>query len=433
MRHYTTMPCIRTLLSALFFFHGSAYAQTAAVSLKDVLNRVETEHPALQASRYDVRANEELYPQALATQRPTVNGSGTLYTGRSEANGIRAGSTTTTKQAGITIEQPLYRGGGIDAAKDRATALVNSARAGFSASEQRIFFDATTAYLNVLRDTELFALTVRNYQRLQEEMNATQARLEAGDVTATDLNQARARLSRAWAEHVAAQGDLNASRARFESSTRTNVPVSLRYPLAPMGLPATLSEALNQGRDSNPEVLRAIAVSQAAEQDTKSARAAMRPQLTLFATYDYQRDPQPGILDDAEEALLGMRASMPFYSGGGLTSRVRQSDLTARRDHIRVEDIRRIVQENIAQSWALMMAAKAEYEARQSEAAISKTASEGVSEEARLGERSVLDILDAEQEWLNAQAALVNARHDHLLSAYALSYNLGLLSPDVAR
>lgn len=422
-----------SLTLASLLLASSAYAQNAPTTLQAVMQVVNGGHPAVSAARYDEQATAEMSPQAKAGSLPTVNGLANVYTGRSETNGVAVGNSATTKEVGVTVEQPLYRGGRTDAEIARAKAMDNDARARLSASEQRALLDATTAYLDVLRDTELYNLATQNLGRLQQEVQATEARLQAGDVTATDLHQAQARVSRAWAEYVAAMGSLNASRARFESTTGITMPGALSYPEPPANLPSSLSQAAMDGDTISPDVQQAIAMHEASRHNIDVAKSDLRPQVTLFASYDYQRDPQPGILDKAEEKLLGVRARMPFYEGGLLRSKVRQAGYIANRDEARIKDVRRVVQENITQSWAQMIAAKAEYTARVGEADITRTASDGVREEARLGERTVLDILDAEQEVLEAQAALVRARHDFVLSSYTLAYNLGKLGPDSAR
>lgn len=422
-------------VSIFIFSQNPAAAQdinpsAPVLTLEQVLRQVYITNPALKAGQAELRAAHELYPQALAGWRPTLFAESSIYNSGIETDPRTAGGGATTKDITLSLEQPLFRGGKTTAETARAQSLVKAAYARYLQTEQEVLLQTATAYLDVIRDQTLAQLSLANENRLNEELTATQNRFDIGDVTKTDLQQSQARLARARAESISARGNLEVSRASFEQAAGFTPAETFVFPGWHFSFPATLDEMVARAEQANFEIRAAKDQREAALDDIDSTRGDLWPQVSAFASYNNQYDPQPGLLDETQTQTVGVRARLAIYEAGLIRSRVRGAKNTATRREHEITQTRRTVREDIVRNWQTLTAAQAEITARNAEADAARAARDGVREEARLGERTVLDTLNADQEVLDAEAAVVRARRNAYVASFSLAASLGMLQPE---
>lgn len=408
---------------------SSSYRATDSLSLDDAFRHAYANNPDLQAAMAENRAVHELYPQAVAGWRPTLNAEASIYASDVDSSNFGRGDGATTKDLSLSLDQPIYRGGRTTAETARARHLIAASDARLREMQQVVFFNVAAAYMNVLRDQALLNIQQSNVSRLQTEFDAARERFSGGDVTRTDVSQAEARLAAAHSGYIAATAALEGSRAGFERETGFLPSSVMYYPTRDFGFPATLEEMIREAEENNPRLTSLEAQHEAALQDIKRNNADSLPQVSAFASYNQQYDPQPGIIDEAEVRMIGLRARLALYQGGADRARVREAKHTAMRRQYEAEGTRYSLREEITRNWRQYNAAMQEISARQKEVESTGAARDGVSEEARMGERTILDILDADQEILNAEAGLVRARYNAVLSSHALAASLGYLTP----
>jgi TolC family type I secretion outer membrane protein len=429
--------CAARLLAAtaLALLCGPAFAAPGTpaphrLTVGETLRYVYENNPSIKAAAADLDATKELYPQARAGYRPTLSAEASVYAAHIDNSNFPEGDGATTKQWAVNLDQPLYRGGRTSAETARAKNLIRAGNALRDQNDQNVFLAAATAYFDVVRDRDLSALSRGNAARLRQELDGARARFTAGEITKTDVRQAESRLARAEAEQVISTGNYQASRAAFESVVGFLPPETIDSGPAPFVFPQSLDSMIATAEDANPGVIKARYDHKAARNEIDAASSDHLPQLSAFASYDKQLDPQPGIVDDTAQATIGLRARLALYQGGLVNSRVRQAESNANRRGYQLSEAERDVREQVTKNWRALESARAETASRRAEISAARTAREGVGEEARLGERSVLDVLDADQELQNAEAALVRAARNEAVAAYALAASLGMLRPE---
>ncbi|MBU0799514.1 MAG: TolC family outer membrane protein, partial [Alphaproteobacteria bacterium] len=399
--------------------------------LEDVLRASYIDNPTLRAARSEMKATHERLPQAQAGWKPTLAGEAAVTWAdidQSPAAVVGGGDGTTSTQVGLSATQPLYRGGRTVAAVDGAENLINAQRAILNATEQRIMRDVATAYMDVVRDQAVLELRTNNKAVIERQLEATSDRFEVGELTRTDVSQAEARLAGAEADRTRAVGNLRTSRSIYRQLTGMEAG-ALGYPQLAFNIPPTLDSAMKVAEADNPAVVASRFRHKASQSDIKGIFGELLPLVQLFASWDKEYDPQPGILDEVTTSAIGVNATVPFYSGGATRSRVREAKYIANQRMITIQEtVRQAVQEAVA-NWESLAAAKAEITSREAQVAAAAIAREGVYQEAELGSRTILDTLDADQEYLDAQVALVTARRNETVATFFLASTLGLLTP----
>jgi TolC family type I secretion outer membrane protein len=405
-----------------------AEPQTPLLKLEDVLRYSYVHNKSLQSARAGLRAVQERLPQAQAGWKPTV--SATAGVNAVDVEGDIAGSDgAITKDIQAEFSQPIYRGGRTVAATGSAMNVILAQRSLLRDQEQAVLLDAATSYMDVTRDTALLALAENNHDVIGRQLKATQARFDVGDLTRTDVSQAQARLAGAEANRISAQGNLRKSRATFEQVT--GQPVGLTGdPQLTFPLPDTLEQAVEQAEKYNPRIVAARFLHQAAKKDIDLVFGGMLPQVAMTGSIGRAYDPQPGLVDKTTTTSLGINATVPIYNGGVTQSRVREAKYTANQRYLEILDAASNVREEVVRNWENLRAAQAEINSRVAQVEAAKLAQEGVHQEAEVGARTILDALDAEQEYLDAQTALVAARRNEIVATFALASTLGLLSPE---
>jgi outer membrane protein len=402
----------------------------AAQTLQEALAMAYSNNPQLQSARAQLRAVDENVPQALAGWRPTVQ----LTAGAGNAQG-RTTNTRTGNSASVdrdtlagqaSVSQPLYRGGRTTASTRRAENQVLAQRARLLVTEQTVLLDTVTNYVSVIREQEEVRLNINNEQVLTRQLQATNERFRVGEITRTDVAQAESRLAGARAARAAAEGRLQIARATFtrlvgQSAERLVAPQPLR-PAA-----ANAREAGTVAGQNNPNVVSALFDEAAARDLIDVNFASLLPQVSLNAsTFRNDNASQPDIRSTGSQVTANL--TMPLYQGGSEYALVRQARQSAQQARQIVEEQRRVATQQATQAYEQMLSARAQVDAVRSQIRAAEIALDGVQREAIVGSRTTLDVLNAEQELLNARVSLVRALADVITTSHALAASVGRLT-----
>lgn len=399
-----------------------------ATTLEEAVASAYDTNPSLIAARAALRASDEQVSQARAGFRPQVAATASYGVTRTDAP-TRRRNTADPFNLSIQATQSLYDGGVTHNAVEASIERVSAARARLSQTEQQIILRAITAYFDVVRDTEAVKLARNNVRVLNEQLRAARDRFQVGEVTRTDTSQAAARRAQSRANLAAAEGALEASRQTFRSviglepenlsNLNRNLP----------NLPKTVQEALERALMHHPAVAAARYDERAARHAVRGQVGALLPNVALQGSYGYSdADVFSGKFDDSSSATVQLRAQIPLYQGGAGYSRVRQAQAQASQAQAAVSVAAREVQASIENAWSQFLVATASIRAGREEVRAARMAFEGVREEAVVGSRTTLDVLNAEQELLNARTRLVSAQRDEHVASYALLAATGELS-----
>ncbi len=394
-------------LSALAFAAVTSTAPPGqAETLREALAAAYASNPTLEAERARLRASDEGVALAGSGWRPTITASADAGVAESDSSLTGSDSTTPTSY-GLTLNQPLYRGGRTVADTSRARNQVFSDRARLVSVEQSVLLDAATAYINVLRDSAVLQLRISNEQVLRRELEATRDRAAVGDANRTDVSQAEARHAGAIAGRILAASELDTARAVYRRVIG-HPPRDLVRPQPIAGLPGSLDQANALAEEQNPAILSAIYAERSAQDDVRLNFGELLPSLSLNGSVEHSEDT---ITSGAsrDDASIIAQLTVPLYQAGAPSARVRRSKQVASQRRLEVEDARRQVREETTQAWEGLNAARASINQFEIQVRANQIALDGTREEARVGSRTVLDVLNAEQELLDAQVSLVDA------------------------
>lgn len=414
------------LATALTGMSGVVSAQ----DLMKALSLAYSSNPTLQAQRARLRSVDEGVPQALSGWRPDVRFTadvGKLRRRTNNSSGFGSGDDDRTfYSGGFRAIQNLYAGGTTEAEIEQAKHLVSAERARLMTTEQQVLLDAVTAYMDVFRDEAVLKLNVNNEQVLSRQLQATRDRFNVGEVTRTDVAQAESRLARATAERIQAEGDLEVSRAFFEQIVGEK-PTSVPAPGYPPSLPAAVEEAAQQARDGNPAVVSAVYDERAALANVQAVKGELLPSVDLVG--EASRSRNEGSDDRTiNDITVTAELTVPLYQQGAVSSRIREAIQLAGENRLQVEEARRAAIEDAKSGFEQLLTARASIQSREAEVRAAKIALEGVEQEAAVGSRTVLDVLDAEQELLDAQVSLVRDQRDAIVASYQLLAAVGKLT-----
>jgi len=387
-------------------------------------------NPNLEAARAELRAVDEGVPQALSGWRPTVRLEGS--TGRELRSTSTSASATrhdtlSPLSASLRLSQPLYRGGQTVASTSQAENLVLAQRAHLASVEQSILLRTVETYANVVRDQAVLELTKNNENVLTQQLTATNDRFAVGEVTRTDVAQSESRLARSRAQRIQAEGDLISSRAAYLEVVG-DAPTDLQPPQLPAGLPSAEAETV-EGTENHPDVVSARFVERAALDEVDVAFGQMLPSLTLNGRLTSQEDVTSANLS-SNSAALTADLIVPLYQGGGVEARIREAKERVAQRRRETESQRRAASQEGVGAWQALETARARIVSLEAAVEATTVALEGVRQEASVGSRTVLDVLDAEQENLDAKVSLVRARRDELLASYRVLAAIGRLAAD---
>jgi len=409
--------CLLAILCA-----SSAQAET----LRGALASAYKANPNIEAERANLRATDEEVPQARSGYRPNVSASADAGAIKTRPN---PGATTARNPHGyeINLQQNLFDGFRTTNGVKQSEANVRAGRASLHAVEQSVLLEAATAYMNVVRDQAIVRLRENNVRVLTKNLRATQDRFSAGEVTRTDVAQSRARRARSISALDLARANLKTSRANYERVVG-HPPSRLHNGTVPeRKLPRALAEARRRGINESPSVVSALYLEQAARHNVEVIWGELLPSVSLNANYQKRFEPQEGLNSVGSASIVG-QLNIPIYAKGSVRSRIRQAKhLHVRRIQL-VAEARTQARENVVTAWAALQAARAQLRSDQSQVEANQIALSGVREEEKVGQRTLLDVLDAEQELLDSQVSLVSTKRDLVVNAYTLISATGRLT-----
>jgi outer membrane protein len=421
--------------AGLTFLMPAASADT----LEWALVQTYQNNPQLNAQRATLRSQDEAVPQALSGYRPHVALTATAgeQFQSTLSKSITANNTpvyTGTEgqfaphSVGITATQTLFNGFQTANRTRQAEAQVSAGRATLAVIEETVLLNAATAYMNLLRDTAILDLQRRNVEVLQEQLRQTRDRFNVGEVTRTDVAQAESRLAAGRAQVLAAESAYMTSRGAYRQTIGVEPgKLSAASPVDRFS-PRTLSAAIAAGRINNPGVAAAMFGIDVALLQVKINEGALLPTVSanLSAQQNWETNTST-VLQQFNASLLAT-VSVPIYQGGAEYSAIRQSKETLGQQRISLDSERDQIQATVQQAWGQLEAAKAQIQATTAQVNSAEIALNGVREEARVGQRTTLDVLNAQQELVNARVALVTAQHDRVVASYSLLSAVGGLS-----
>jgi outer membrane protein/adhesin transport system outer membrane protein len=414
----------RTVVLSAVFLGFSVAAQ--AQSLQETLVRSYGNSPALEASRAQARATDEGIAQALSGYRPTVRATGSIQNSRASLEPFGLTIIRQPKSLAVEAVQPLFAGGGTVSAVRQARARSDAQRFRLQATEQDVLLNAATAHLDVVSNQALVDLANNNVEVLQRQLQAARDRFEVGEITRTDVAQAESRLSGAVANRISAEGQLRVARARYTRAVGEAPVRPLSGPF-PFPLPTSLEEALQTAEASNPDLLAAQSLERAARAAIGVETAALLPRLELQGSASRSWEPQFGIRREDEARFLVV-LTIPFYEAGLARSQVREARQIASQTRFQFDDAKRQVRAETVAAWRDLESTQAQIVSRRAQVRAAEVAFEGVTQETQVGQRTTLDLLDAEQELFSARANLVVAERNAQVSALNLLSATGQLT-----
>ncbi|KPL69096.1 membrane protein [Erythrobacter sp. SG61-1L] len=403
-----------------------APAPALADTLKDALLGAYQTNPTLQAARANQRATDENVPINRASGLPSVTGSATYTEQLKETTPDPTNLFADRTLAGsISLSVPVYSGGSVRNSITAAETRVKAGQHDLRATESSVFSQTVTAYMDVILNEAVVGLSANNVDVLTVNLQATRDRFEIGDLTRTDVAQSESRLA-------LAQGDLRSARANLASARERYIqlvgkqPENLQAPPPLPGLPTTPEEAVSVALDSNPDLIAARERSNAAKYDIDVAGAGRLPKLEVFTTGTYN-DPLGSVANgtSATGASAGVRATIPLFQGGRPAAQERQAQARSAAALEQEIGTERSVISQVRAAFSSLEAANSIIASTQTAVSAAELSLEGVRAENTVGNRTILEILNAEQELLSARVQLVTARRNAYVAGFTLLAAMG--------
>lgn len=394
--------------------------------LKSALEFVYENNPKIKAQREALKIIDEGVNQALSGFKPSASANLSKGRGRiGDANDTW--NYNNSKSRSLDVEQPIFSGGSSIAGFYTAKDKVKAARAELSALEQQVLYDAVVAYTGVVESQAVLELSQKNTDVLKHQMEVTQARFDVGELTQTDVAQAASRLAIAQANERQSLGDLEISKATFRHAIGYDVPDKITMPSVPQKLPETITQAKEIAGENSPILEAARHNKSAAENNVFVSGAALLPNVSLQGTMS-RADGVSNNINSLDSDAIKLNISIPLYQSGAEWSRLRAARNAAEQAKFNEIDSNEAVAESVANAWESYRTATAIITSNDATVKAAQTALEGVHKENEFGIRTILDVLNAEQELFSAQVSLVKATRNEKIQAYRLLATIGKLT-----
>ena len=417
-------------------------SMASAETLADAIALAYQTNPTLQGQRASQRALDESVVQARTGLRPQISASADVSAFDGEANGDAGRGSG----AGLSISQPIYTGGRVSSQITAAQADVLTGQEGLRSVEASVIQAVITAYVDVRRDQERLRISQDNVAVLQRQLDEARARFEVGEITRTDVAQAEARFAASRASLASAQAQLAISRASYAAVVGQNPGDLEPEPSLETLLPTAVENAFDAAEQNNSQILGAQYAERASAARVATARSSRLPSITATGSVGYDASASAvsplfsnNAFGDYGRSVSGrVGVSVPLFTGGLISSQVRAAQERNNADRQAIEETRRSVLRTVSQAWNSLIGARANLTANEEQVRAARIAFEGVRQEAQVGLRTTLDVLNAEQELRNAELSLVTARHDEYVAAAVLLSAMGkleakYLTPDVTQ
>tara|TARA_R110000868_G_scaffold35025_1_gene125839 strand:+ start:2524 stop:3999 length:1476 start_codon:yes stop_codon:yes gene_type:complete len=425
----------RVTATALLLLSTSLSGAAMAETLQGALAKAYASNPTLTGARAGQRATDENVPIQKAAGRPGAEVTGS-YSESILKPTISFTSPQRTVNAQAQLNVPLYAGGAVRNGVKAAKVRVEAGQANLRGTEASIFSQVVAAYMDVIRDSAIVSLNLANVRVLEVNLQATNDRFEVGDLTRTDVAQSQSRLALAQSDLQTAQANLITSRENYIALVGS-APDDLAPPPALPGLPATPQTAVQVALADNPDIIAAEKSRDAARYDVKVAKAGNLPTLSAFTQAGYtnyldtlENGTVGGGSQINKQAQAGVQLSIPLYQGGRVAAQVRQRQAQLSQTMEQEIETERSVISQTRAAYASWQASLQTIESSQKAVDASSLSLEGVRAENSVGSRTILDILDAEQEALNARVQLVTARRNAYVAGFSLLAAMGHAEAD---
>ena len=419
------MPCFspKTLSVAVALsLCGAGFA--TAESLSDAFAAAYQTNPTLGAARAGLRATDEGVPAARAGMRPSVTANAQAQANETD----RANSPSDTSfpvTLSLTASQTLYDGGRTRNAVESAISNVSAGRTNLLSTEQQVLLQVVTTYMDVRRDQQFVTLAQNNVRLIREQLRAAEDRFAVGEVTRTDVSQARARLAESQSALAQQEGALVRSKQAYRRIVG-NLPGALEEPpILPPG-PDSIEAAIQEAMDYHPDIQTAQFVEEGARSDVRAALGALLPTVTLSGTVTVNENQAFG--NNSTAGVIQLQATVPIYQGGSEYAEIRRTREVVSQRMSQIHEAVREIREAVENAWSDLEVARIAIRAGRQQVSAAQLAFEGVTEEAKLGARTTIDVLDAEQELLDARTDLVNSLRDEYVAGYTLLAAVGRLT-----
>jgi outer membrane protein len=388
-------------------------------------------NPSLQAERAKLRATDEEVSQALSHWRPSIDATANVgktyqYVPAQAVFGT-ADFADTTRGYGVQVTQPLFRGLRTDSETEAAENQVLSGRAKLDDAEQQLFLDTATAFLDIVRDQAVLDSDRDNENVLEQKLKETRVRAQAGDLTQTDVRQAESRLARAHVARYQAESSLTTDRASYERLVG-KMPEKLTAPDLRLTDPEQLDDVLHLAETRNPKVIAARYDIDEAKAEVDLNKGSLLPEINLVGSSTRNWGQNITIPGREDSSQILIQATMPLYRAGTDYSKSRAAEQTVTQRRMELEEARHKAIEAANNSWQGFETAQAALEADKDEVEAAREALKGVREESKVGTRTTLDVLNAEQELLDAKIDLAKSSHDRDLAIIQIKAAIGELT-----
>jgi outer membrane protein len=427
--------------AAVLLLASTGITPGLADTIDAALVRAYQNNPQLNAQRAQVRFTDENVPQALSGYRPRVAvtaSAGTQYTDTLSTAGGTANQLVKTgihgvnapRSIGATVSQTVFNGFQTANRTRLAEGQVSGAREGLRVLEQSVLLAAATIYMDYLRDSAIVEVQKSNVRVLEQTLKQTNDRFNVGEVTRTDVAQSEAQLAAGRTQLLTAESNLVTTKANFRRIIG-NEPEALA-PGSPVDrfLPRSLPGAVDLSLTENPAVTAAMFGIDVSFLQVKVAEGALLPTVTLVGSVQQSYEQSMTFYRQFGASAVA-QLSVPVYQGGAEYSLIRQSKESVAQQRLNLEQVRDQTRSNVVTAWGQLVAGKAQVQSAQSQVSASEIALNGVREEAKAGQRTTLDVLNAQQALVNARVALVTAQHDRVVASYAVLNAVGRLAPTV--
>jgi outer membrane protein len=403
---------------------GTASADT----LREALVSAYNTNPTLTAQRQTLESTDATVAIAKAAGRPQVSASVGVNRYVTQSGILSTGGKGPTLSAGVQLSYPLFNGGSVRNQVRAAETRVEAGRATLSAVEGDVFTNAVSAYMDVIRDRAIVELNQNNVKVLQTNLEATRDRFQIGDLTRTDVAQSEARLQLGYAQLATAQGNAAASEATYRQVIG-HPPGQLAPPPPLPPLPKSADEAVRIALASNPDLVSMTRQEIAAGYDVNVAKASRLPTLSAQVSGDYAANlagnAPKGFPNTGTQTAIGLGASIPIFQGGLPAARIRQAQAQQGQLREQVVGTERAVVQQTRAAFANYQAAQEAIQAQTVAVQANQLALEGNRAEQSVGTRTIIEVLNAEQDLLNSQVALVSAKRDAYVAGFQLLNSMG--------
>ncbi len=410
---------------------ATALADEPTTTLRDALVQAYNTNPDLAGERANLRATDENVPIARAAGLPGVASTGSISQGltNSDSGAATLGQPDRQGTLGLQLSVPVFTGGSVRNSVRAAETRVDAGRSVLRGAEADLFTQVVTVYLDVIRDEEVVRLNQQNVHALEVNLQATRDRFEVGDLTRTDVAQSEARYATAQSQLRTAEARLIGSRENYIAVVGS--PPGVLAPPPPLpGLPADVATAEQTALDNNPNLEAAKKAGDATRFDIDVARASRLPQVSVglggnYYNYLGSLGSQSGLNSNGFATTAGVQLSLPLFQGGRPAALIRQAQARRSSALENVTLVERGVVSQARSSFANYQSSLRVIESSKVAVDANRLSLEGVHAENSVGTRTILDILNAEQELLNSQVLYVTAERDAYVAGFTLLAVMG--------